>query len=439
MRRVMRATGSRLPWMARFLALSAVFAVLSQGVRAEDCTRTVGSILSLTGSYGTYGVPISRAAELAVAQVEEARARLGIGCQLAYDVRDSQTQPSVAVDAAQRLIDIEGVTSLVGPISSGITGPLLTSVTVDRGALVIAAASTSPSFTQMARDGETGGLFFRTMVTDSLLATAAARVAHDAGFRNIAILHLNNDWGVNNSGEFARAFRALGGEVANVVPYNAEQASYRSEVNKALEGDPDSLYLAATAQDGAKQLRDWVSFGGPQAYVFPQGLNDPELVAAVGAEVLANGHFISSARRQNESFATVNADLQACCELAIDGGPGRTTGYDAAALLALAHVAADMRGVEPTGANLAGIVREITGPEGTWFSAGVDGFAAGLQMLADGGAVAYEGVTGPIVFDSLGNVSGEVDILQVSGDGFEQVDTVTLEEITEVKMLTEGS
>ena len=425
--------------LLKFVACAAVLATMTHQVRADDCTRTIGSVLSLTGSYGTFGVPISRAAELAVAQVEEARARLGQGCSLVYDVRDSQTQPSVAVDAAQKLIDIEGVTSLVGPISSGITGPLLTSVTVDRGVLVVAVASTSPSFTQMAREGKTNGLFFRTMVTDSLQAVASAKTAYDAGFRRMAVIHLNNDWGVNNTSEFARHFKALGGEVLNIVPYNPEQASYRSEVNKALEGDPDGVYMASTPQDGAKKMRDWISLGGPEGYVFPQGTNDPEFVEAVGAQALANGWFISSAKRQNESFQIVNADFQSCCELEIDGGPGRTTGYDAAAVIALANVAADIRGVEPTGSNLAEIVRDITGPDGEPFNAGVESFAEALKMIADGKAVAYVGVTGPVVFDQLGNVSGPVDVQQVRDGGFVVVDTVTLEEIAEVKAMAEGS
>ena len=423
----------------KLLVCAALFASLAQGVRADDCSRTIGSVLSLTGSYGAFGVPISRAAELAVAQVNEAMERIGKGCTLVYDVRDSQTQPSVGVDVAQKLIEIEGATSLVGPISSGITGPLLESVTVDRGVLMIPAASTSPSFTQMAREGKTKGLFFRTMTTDSLQAVAGAKAAHDAGFRKIAIIHLNNDWGSNNQAEFVRAFMALGGEVGNVVPYNADQASYRSEVNKAMEDGPDSLYLVATPQDGAKVLRDWISFGGTQGYVFPQGMNDPSLLEAVGAEPLANGWFISLAPRKTESFHLINADLQNCCELEIDGGPGRTTGYDAAALLALASAAADLLGVEPTGANLAAIVRDITGPDGEPFNAGADGFEKGLRMIAEGMDVAYSGVTGPIVFDQLGNVSGETAVQQVRDGAFVQIGTISVEEVTAVKALIEGS
>ena len=128
---------------------------------ATDCTHKIGSVLSLTGAYGAHGVPISRAAQMGVEHVNEARKQLGVGCDLVYDVRDSNTQASVAVDAARKLIDIEGVTALVGPISSGITAPLLSSVTVEKNVVVVATASTSSTFTNMGKRGETKGLFFR--------------------------------------------------------------------------------------------------------------------------------------------------------------------------------------------------------------------------------------------------------------------------------------
>ncbi len=162
------------------------------------CEHKIGAVLSLTGAYGAHGVPISRAAQLGVEQVNEARAALGVGCDLVYDVRDSNTQASLAVDAARKLIDLEGVTALVGPISSGITAPLLSSVTVENDVLVIATASTSSTFTNMAKRGETKGLFFRTLPSDSLQAVAAAMMAYQAGFRKPAIIYFNNDWGKNN-------------------------------------------------------------------------------------------------------------------------------------------------------------------------------------------------------------------------------------------------
>ena len=67
---------------------------------------------------------------------------------------------------------------------------------------------------------------------------------------------------MNNQAEFSAAFEALGGTVSDSVAYNADQASYRSEVNKALAGEPDSIYLLSTPQDGLKIVREWVRFEG---------------------------------------------------------------------------------------------------------------------------------------------------------------------------------
>ena len=406
---------------------------------AQNCSHTIGSILSLTGAYGTFGVPISRVAELAVSQVNEARANMGVGCELKYEVRDSQTQPTVAVDAAQKLIDIEGVQAIVGPISSGITGPLLTSVTVQKGAVVIATASTSTTFTNMAREGKTKGLFFRTLPADSLQAVATAKMAHDAGFRKVAIIHLNNDWGKNNQAEFIRAFKALGGDIGNVVPFNPDQPSYRSEINKVMEGSPDALYMLSQPQDGSKQLRDWIRFGGSPGLIFAQGMNDPAFVETVGEDALKEAWFISPASPDTPSFATVNADSQACCDIPIDGGPGRTSGYDAGALLALATVAADIKGMKSTGANLAKLVREITGPSGEVVYAGVKGFEKAIAMLKEGKNIAYVGVTGPIVFDSNGDVSAAFSAQQYVGGTFKEMNAISLADINKIKAMTSGS
>ena len=39
--------------------------------------------------------------------------------------------------------------------------------------------------------------------------------------------------------EFSKAYKALGGEIVSVTPYNEKQASYQAEVTAAMEGDPD--------------------------------------------------------------------------------------------------------------------------------------------------------------------------------------------------------
>ncbi|MCH8187746.1 MAG: hypothetical protein IIB66_03415, partial [Proteobacteria bacterium] len=66
--------------LKKLVASVGILGVLASGTaiigapaaHAQDCGHTVGAVLSLTGSYGAFGVPISKAAEMGVEQVEEA-------------------------------------------------------------------------------------------------------------------------------------------------------------------------------------------------------------------------------------------------------------------------------------------------------------------------------------------------------------------------------
>ncbi len=396
------------------------------------CKHKVGAVLSLTGAYGAHGVPISRAAQLGVEQVNEARAALGVGCDLVYDVRDSNTQASLAVDAARKLIDLEGVTALVGPISSGITAPLLSSVTVEKDVLVVATASTSSTFTQMAKRGETKGLFFRTLSSDSLQAVAAAMMAYQAGFRKPAIIYFNNDWGKNNQAGFIDAFKVLGGEIGNSVAFNPDQPSYRSEITKTLEGNPDSLYMLSNTQDGVKHFRDWIRFDGPQNFIMPQGMNDSAFVDTVGEELLKNAWFISPGTPANSSLEQMESDFQVRWD-ATPKGPGRNSGYDAGVLIGLAMVTADMRGLDTSGPTLAKIVREITGPDGEEHYGGVDGLKAAIKAIESGKNIWYVGATGPIDFDPYGDVAGPFVMMKIKDGDYVEVGGISLEEVSQVK------
>ena len=396
------------------------------------CEHKVGAVLSLTGAYGAHGVPISRAAQLGVEQVNEARAALGVGCELVYDVRDSNTQASVAVDAARKLIDLDGVTALVGPISSGITAPLLSSVTVEKDVVVVATASTSSTFTNMGKRGETKGLFFRTLSSDSLQAVAAAMMAYEAGFRKPAIIYFNNDWGKNNQAGFIDAFKALGGEIGNSVPFNPDQPSYRSEITKTLEGDPDSLYMLSNTQDGVKHFRDWIRFDGPQNFIMPQGMNDSAFVDTVGSDLLKNAWFISPGTPANSSLEKMESDFQVRWD-ATPKGPGRNSGYDAGVLIGLAMVTADMRGLDTSGSTLAKIIREITGPDGEEHYGGVDGLKAAIKAIKAGKNIWYVGATGPIDFDPYGDVATPFVMMKIKDGDYVDVGGISLEEVSEVK------
>lgn len=416
------------------LLLAGVAGVLFAG-SAAACPAKIGAVLSMTGSYATFGPPISNAAALAVEQLNAAGWKVGDCSKLEYIVRDDQTQPSVGVDAARRLVDLDAVGAIVGPVTSGVTGPVLTSVTVDKGVLVIVSASSSPTFTEMARQGKLKGLFFRVLPSDALQAVAAAKIAWDAGYRKIAVFNLNNDWGNNLGKQFAATFKAMGGEVTGTVTYNAEQPSYRAEVNKALEAKPEAVYIAATPIDGSKILRDWISLGGTQKFIFPLGMNDAKVVEQIGDQYLKDAWFVTPGAPQPNSRSVFYETYEKRYNLdpGKGPGPGRDSGYDAAALIGLAMMAAKNY---KDGKAIAAAIGKVTDPNGTPIMATADDYKKAVQLLGEGKTIRYVGATGPMTYDQYGDVSTPFVGWQLENKTFTQKKNVTAQDVADIKAKT---
>src|SRR5215470_7549138 len=210
------------------------------GAARADCDVTVGVVMELTGPAGEYGQAGSKSVEMAFRDLNEAGGVLG--CKLVAETRDSQSQGNVAVDAANQLVQVKHVPALIGGIISSVSIPILTSVTAPAKVVQISPASSSPTLTALGREGKTNGVFFRTITSDALQGTAAAKYAVDQGLKKIAIIHVNNDFGVNMVKEFTAAYTKLGGTITSTTPYNEKQASYSSEASAAMAGDPEGLY-----------------------------------------------------------------------------------------------------------------------------------------------------------------------------------------------------
>src|SRR2546421_4504499 len=119
-------------------------------------------------------------------------------------------------------------------------------------------------FTARAQEGKTGGLFFRTAPTVKMQAYTTAKAAVDRGYKKIAIIYINTDFGTGMVKDFTQAMKKLGGEVSKAIPFNDNQPSYRPEVNLALAEKPDAAFFVAFPQDAATITRGWLSLGGHQ-------------------------------------------------------------------------------------------------------------------------------------------------------------------------------
>ena len=182
----------------------------------------VGGVLPLTGSMGPVGKRIADSAQIAVEHINEGG---GVkGCDVSFILRDDQGQPTVGVDAAKYLVDVEGVQAMTGTVSSGVSLPILTSVTAPSKVVQITCCSTASTFTTLAQEGKSGGFFFRTLPTVKTQAYASAKVAADRGYKKIAVVYINTDFGTGMLGYFKTAMEKLGGEIVASVGLQRQPA-----------------------------------------------------------------------------------------------------------------------------------------------------------------------------------------------------------------------
>jgi branched-chain amino acid transport system substrate-binding protein len=402
------------------LGLAAGLASLGSAAMAQDCTTKIGAVLPTSVDWGR---PIAETAQYVVDLVNEAGG--AAGCKIEMVLRDSQVDPKVGVDAAKALVDLDGVQVLIGAVSSGVSMPILTSVTVPAGVMQMSCCSSSTAFTALAQDGKTNGLWFRTFATSGVQAATGAMVARDQGVKSVAIMYKNDDWGQDIGKLIAQDFAALGIEVTGSVALNDGQPSYRAEVTEALKGQPEALYLALYPKEGIAAVREWISLGGTQKMIVANSLKSEEFRDNVGLQYLGDTLGTDTA---SPRVASADAFVAQYTERfgGAPSGPGLANSYDATMIALLAMEAA---GKDASGADIAAAVARVTDPAGTPVSADAAGFAQAREVLAGGGSVMFQGATGNVRFDANGDVSAPAVVWGFGADGIEERQYVTLEEV----------
>lgn len=394
---------------------------------AADCDITIGLVMELTGPAGAYGQAGAKSVEMAFKDFNEAG---GIGgCNLVTDTRDSQSQGNVAVDQATQLVNIKKVPVIIGGIISSVSIPILTSVTAPAGVVQVSPASSSPTLTALGRDGKTNGVFFRTITSDALQGTAAAKYAIDQGLKKLAIIHVNNDFGVNMVKEFAAAYTKLGGTITSTTPYNEKQPSYSAEASAAMTGEPEALYLVSYPVDGATIARAWLSGGGPAKFLLNDGMNSSDFIEAVGAQYLNDAFGTSSGTSKTASTDYFYANYEAFSGGIKPDAPAADRSYDAGAIVALATAKAG----KGDAAAIKAAIPQVVAEGGEKIFAGKDEFAKALALIKEGKPVKYEGVIGPVTFDQYGDITGPFRLWRIKDGEVTTVGEMSAADVDKVK------
>ncbi|KAB2856891.1 MAG: ABC transporter substrate-binding protein, partial [Bauldia sp.] len=319
--------------LKNILGLAVAASVLGAAVPALAEDVKLGILGDLTGPIESLAPPIVAGAQLAFDHVNAQGGILG-GGKIISIVGDSACDPSVAGPAADKLVNTDQITAMVGAFCTGATIGAATAAGIPGGMVQISPSASAPALTTL----QDNDLVFRTTPSDAFQGVKMAELLLSKGIKDVALTYVNNDYGKGLADVFAQTFTAGGGTVSANVAHEDGKADYRAELGQLAGSGSQYLAILAYASGSGRTMLQQAIEGGEfdaTAYIGGDGMVGDDLLTGLPADSI-NGKIIAT---RAGAYTGESANIYA--KLATDAGqdPAATyapQAYDAAFLLALA-------------------------------------------------------------------------------------------------------
>jgi branched-chain amino acid transport system substrate-binding protein len=367
----------------------------------------VGFLGGFTGGIESLTPPIFEGAQLAVEQINEQGGILD-GQTLVMPTGDTTcSDASAASNAADRMVNSENVTAIVGALCTGATIAAANNAAIPGGVLMVSPASTAPAVSEL----DDNDLVFRTVPSDAFQGEMLAKLLLEKGIDEVAVTYVNNDYGQGLSDAFSAAFESGGGEITENLAHEDNRADYRSELGSLSVSGVETLVVLAYADtSGQTVLRQAYESGMFTQYVGADGMVGDSLIEAIGADVLDG---MIATRPGSPDLPGTDLFIGAAEAAELDpSAVFAAQAYDAAFLIALAieqNGNADREGLSDALRSVSSAPGEVILP-GEWEKA--------VELIAAGTDINYEGASGSHEFNDNGDVPGVVVEMAVEDGTF---------------------
>jgi branched-chain amino acid transport system substrate-binding protein len=362
----------RLSVVVALLIVASMVLAACGGGEAAPKTIKIATQSPLSGGQSLLGVDIKNGAQLAVEQLSGPLTEMGFTVELAP--YDDQATPDVGVANAKNIVADSAILCGVGHLNSGVMIPSSEEYHT-AGLAFVSPANTNPVVTTRGY-AEVN----RVVGRDDVQAPVAEAYAfNELGAKSVYIIHDKTAYG-QGVAEFFRGAAEKDGLEVQAFEGTEEKANFDAIITPMLAGKPDVVFFSGIYDQAGvffKQARD---AGYEGTFMGTDGMDASGLADLAGDALTKAGGMVytsvagpASAYPKAAKFAE---DFKA--KFGAEPQPFAAQGYDSAAVcLAAIKKAADAaNGEVPTREAVRDAIRALT----------------------------YEGLTGTISFDSIGDL-----------------------------------
>jgi len=240
----------------------------------------IGVGVALTGPEAASSTDNVKAYEMAA---EEINAAGGInGHPIELVIQDDQCAAEAVITALQRMNSLNIPLFLDGMCSTSVMGSC--QLSQDLG-IVFYAHGTNPRVPDVC-----GDLTFQTLGNDTAQGQQQAELAEWLGAKKVAIVYVNNDYGIGIKDAFIDTFKAKGGEIQIEMPVMADGTDFRTEIAKLKEAQPEYTLFEMYGTTGVIFLKQAFELGFDTQFIGDttwSGLSNLELAGDASNGMIA--------------------------------------------------------------------------------------------------------------------------------------------------------
>jgi branched-chain amino acid transport system substrate-binding protein len=268
--------------LGKIIVILCAFVFLSASVTLAADPVKIGSVLRL--SIGSeHGIPAKRGVLMAVEDFNKAGGLKGQ--EVKVIIEDEKDSPTAAVNSVKKLIDVDKVVALVGPMTSGDT--LASYKIADEAKVVfITPTATSPKVS-----GASPYLFRGCSRIDVQAKALTDYIAKTYKPKTVAIFFSNEPYGKGCAKLFGSFFEKLGIKTVAQESFNRGDRDFKAQLTKIKAAKPDILFIPGYTPETAPAAAQARQLGLKQRIIGVYGDMDPEYAKLAGKA--AEGHLIA--------------------------------------------------------------------------------------------------------------------------------------------------
>ncbi len=238
----------------------------------EETVIKIGAIMPLTGDGAKYGETAKNAINLAIDEINEKKSTKK---KIEVIFEDSKGDPKTGVLAVQMLISTHNVPVIIGGLFSSVT--LAVSPILNKNKVVLLSpTSSAPEITNA------GDYIFRNCASDIFEGNIMAEFSiRKMKLEKVAILYVNNDYGLGIKDVFTTNYIKLGGEILISETFDQGTTDFRLQLSKIKKYNPDAIYIIGY-KELAQLLRQSRELDINKQFLSTVMFEDPEILKIAG-------------------------------------------------------------------------------------------------------------------------------------------------------------